>query len=147
MIITDSIDKDAYAKTMHGYPLEEMKQWAKEAQENLNASGTDSYAVSVSQSERKTRMFVEATRTSADGKGFAVSIVPAETGKAVENAKDLADMILAEFASRDRSRGYVKGEVDGSVFEGKYIPPEAMDVTMFELKANEMEEEEEDRAC
>ncbi len=92
------------------------KKWleitADEAAEILSAK------VTVRESGQGTRLFVDVEKD-----GHTATIVPGEMKKEITDANDLADALETELGSRERSRAYVRGEVEAEEFDG-YTPPE-----------------------
>ena len=129
MIISQEHDLSEMAKPLHNLTAEQIRAMAKDAGEIL---GTD---LPVRVSERGTRVCVDYKKD-----GREVTLFPAEMGEAITNGRELADALVKEWNSRERSRAYVRGEIDGSEFEGKHQPPQMEDI-------EGVEEHEEDRAC
>lgn len=124
-----------YAKTLHDIPLEKVKAMAEEAAEILNAD------VSVRTSPLGMHIYVDMV---LDGKEY--TIAPNDMGELITNGQEMANALMKEYNSLERSRAYVRGEIDGTVFENKYKPQgieEEYNPAMFE---KEEPEEEEDRS-
>ena len=142
MIISQEHDLSEMAKPLHNLTAEQIRAMAKDAGEIL---GTD---LPVRVSERGTRVCVDYKKD-----GRKVTLFPAEIGNEIKTGQQLADALTAEWNSRQRSRDYVAGKVDGSVFEGKYIPPETDGIEGLEFVDGPNKDDdhnddyEEDKSC
>lgn len=114
-----------FAKPLHDYTDETLQQWAKEAAEILNAKQDGcTYKTSFCTSERGSRAFIYVQQKEENGAIHEASIVPGEMGKEFAGGEDIAEALQTELANRERSRAYVRGEVDRKEFEDKYAPEE-----------------------
>ncbi len=142
MIISQEYDLSEMAKPLHDLTADQIREMAKDAGEIL---GTD---LPVRVSERGTRVCVDYKKD-----GREVTLFPAEIGNEIQTGQQLADALAAEWDSRERSRDYVAGKIDGSVFEGKYIPPETDGIEGLEFvdgpsKDDDHDDDyEEDKSC
>ncbi len=143
MIISEQYSLKDYAKPTHKYELDQVKEWAKEAEELMNADG-NSYKTDVRISQRQTHIYVDVTKNN----DLNTTIEPTMMGEKISSAKELAEALYREIASREKSLGYIRGEVDGSVFENKFQPhvEESYNPTIASSDEH-AEEVEEDRAC
>ena len=69
-------------------------------------------------------------------------------GDKVDTPELMANALLREIASREKSLGFIRGDFDGSVFENKFQPhvEETYNPTVYAADET-VEETEEDRAC
>lgn len=106
-----------FAEPLHHYSEEQLRFWAEEISKNESVEKCD-----VRVSERGTHIYVDYTLG-----GREISLEPAAMGEEFKNADELQNALQREWDSRERSRAYVRGEIEGSEFEGKYTPPEIVE--------------------
>lgn len=97
-----------YAKPLHEYTEEQMKLWAEAI---VNDSMADRCEVRTS--ELGTHIYVD-----FEINGKEITIEPTMMGEEIKDRDELYAALKKEWDSRERSRAYVRGEVDSKEFEG-----------------------------
>ena len=137
-----------FAKPLQEVNEDHLRKWAQEIEELLNRNNEKyfyKWAISVDKSELGTRTVVNIDRTTiSSGHIEHFALVPQEMGKPIRDMEDLLYAINDEILSRERSKSYVKGDIDGKVFEGKYRSDDKADKSevMNEISAQENKKED-----
>lgn len=140
-------DLDAYARPLQEVNDDHLRKWAQKVEDLLNGAANPflKWEIKVEKSELGTRTIVDITRTSINsGRVDNYALVPQEMGKPIRDEEDLLDAINAEVLSRDRSKAYVKGNVEAKVFENRYHPDEKTDRYKEPQKENDDMDERDD---
>lgn len=145
MIISEQYSLKDYAKPIHKMSEEQAVELAGKAEDLLNKAGDGHiYKTNVRISERQSRVYVDVRKDN----NLEVTIEPTMMGDKVDTPELMANALLREIASREKSLGFIRGDFDGSVFENKFQPQgleETYHPTLVDPGA--VEEEEEDRSC
>ena len=143
MIISEQYSLKDYAKPLHKMTEEGLKELAAEAKVILNDRNDGmSYDIDVRSSLRGGHIYADIKTDT----GKEATIEPPMMGKEIKTAEDLADALLTELASRERSLAFVRGDIDGTVFENKWKPAGVEEKYNPYLEPS-YPEEEEDRSC
>ncbi len=108
MTTSREFEMDQYAKPLHSYDAEQFKSWAEAI---VNDGMADRCEVRTS--ELGTHIYVD-----FEINGHEVTIEPSIMGCEIKDRDAFYEALKTEWDSRERSRAYVRGEVDSSIFEG-----------------------------